>query len=101
MKVDVIIPAYNEEERIESTLANLQKEDWINKLIVVDDGSLDRTKGIAGKYADQVISSNQNRGKTNAVLSGLMEVTAEWVVLLDADLGDTASEGKKLLTPLV
>ena len=100
MKVDVIIPAYNEEERMASTLKSLRKEPWINQIIVVDDGSRDKTRMIAEEYADKVISHSENKGKTAAIFSGLLEATGEWIILLDADLGETAREGKKLLIPL-
>lgn len=101
MRADVIIPAYNEEERIELTLSHLYKVDWINQIIVVDDGSNDNTGKIARKYANEFICHDWNKGKTEAVISGLKKSKGEWIVLLDADLGETVTEGKKLLTPLI
>lgn len=101
MDVDVIVPAFNEEKYIEKTLANLREQKWFRQLIVVDDGSIDDTGKIALKYADCLITHDENKGKTEAVFSGLKKSQNEWIVLLDADLGETATEGEKLLPPLI
>ena len=55
--ISVVIPSFNEEERIERCLASLVKQDFPRneyEIIVVDGGSKDRTREIAEKYADVV-----------------------------------------------
>ena len=100
MIADVIIPAYNESERLAETLTALKGQTWVNKIILIDDGSTDDTKGIALEFTDAVYSHEVNKGKAEAVFTGLSKLTGEWVILLDADLGGTATEAEKLLIPL-
>ena len=63
--VSVIIPAFNEEERIQGTIRSVKRLDRIDELIVVDDGSRDRTAAIAGRYADRAAALTRGGG-TNA-----------------------------------
>lgn len=92
---DIIIPAYNEADRLYETLNSLREEKWVNRIVVVNDGSTDETAEIAGKKADLVHSLPDNKGKSAAVFTGLKIIEGEWVVLLDADLGATAREAEK------
>ncbi|MBU9714689.1 glycosyltransferase family 2 protein [Evansella tamaricis] len=101
MKVDVIIPAYNEEDMIGTTLTSLIAQSWINEIIVVDDGSSDNTFDIAKKYTNIVLKHHKNEGKGNAIITGLTHSKGEWVMLLDADLGESASDAIKLLEPII
>lgn len=104
--VSIIIPAYNEVERIEGTLSALQKlrecqadgHKW--ELIVVDDGSGDRTGEKAAGMADRVISHRSNLGKGAAMHSGINVAKGKIVVFLDADLGASAVHVTKLLEPI-
>ncbi|WP_078597057.1 glycosyltransferase family 2 protein [Evansella clarkii] len=98
---DIIIPAYNEADRLYETLNSLREEKWVNQIVVIDDGSTDRTAEIAREKADLVHSLPDNKGKSAAVFTGLNFIEGEWVVLLDADLGATAREAEKLLFPLM
>lgn len=98
--VSVIIPAYNEEDYLEYTLSAIRESDWATELIVINDGSNDRTGEIAKKLADQYIGFDENRGKGEALKAGFERANYEIIVCLDADLGVTASEGRKLVAPL-
>lgn len=85
--LSVIIPAYNEEERIERTLEDYSKAlasrgDY--EIIVVCDGSTDRTAEIAKKYA-KVLSFPQRLGKGGGVLEGFKVATGDVVGFTDAD----------------
>ncbi|OIJ16892.1 hypothetical protein BKP37_04315 [Anaerobacillus alkalilacustris] len=97
----VVVPAYNEEDMIKITLATLNRCSWVNQLIVVDDGSNDRTALIAENYCDQVISLKQNKGKACALKEGWKASLNDVVISLDADLGITAREGEKLVEKLL
>ncbi|MDI6840277.1 MAG: glycosyltransferase family 2 protein [bacterium] len=94
-KVSVIIPAYNEEENIPILIKELQNMISNTKLdcevILVDDGSEDKTYEIAKKCEAnynfmKVIRHRHNFGKTEAILSGLKAASGDLLVLMDADL---------------
>ncbi|SDH35877.1 glycosyltransferase family 2 protein [Alteribacillus bidgolensis] len=100
MKTSVIIPAYNEERHLKSTLQTLRKAGWANELIGVNDGSSDSTGRIMEKYCDVSISFIKNHGKTAAAKAGWLASKGEFIVILDADLRDSAIYGSELLYPL-
>ncbi len=113
MKPDlsIIIPAYNEEARlgdsVSQILAYLQKENRRAELIIVDDGSLDRTAEVAEnsltafpEIQSQVIRYEKNRGKGFAVKTGLLAATADIALFSDADLSTPIEETPKLVEPL-
>jgi glycosyltransferase involved in cell wall biosynthesis len=79
----VVVPAYNEEENIREFLKKLTKE--AEHIIVVDDGSTDRTYSIAKKFKVRVIRHKRNMGKSQAVITGLKASRSEAVVLIDGD----------------
>ncbi len=88
--VSVIIPAYNEEKTIAKTIESVLKLDYPKdklKVIVVNDGSTDRTLEIAKKYeeAGVLVLSQENKGKAAALNHGLKHVDTEFVACLDAD----------------
>ncbi|MGB4564092.1 MAG: glycosyltransferase family 2 protein, partial [Dethiobacteria bacterium] len=99
--ISVIIPAFNEAPRIGATVEALLKLDEVGEVLVVDDGSTDGTAGAAARSGARVIRMEQNRGKSAAVLHGLRQVEAPVVALVDADLGATAGELKKLFPPVL
>ncbi len=101
-KVSVVIPAHNEEGRVGETVKTARKIHPSTEVIVVDDGSTDRTREEALKAgADKVVSLRPSRGKGRALEAGIREARGNFVLLLDADLGKSALEGRKLLEPLL
>ncbi|GAV22348.1 glycosyltransferase family 2 protein [Carboxydothermus pertinax] len=100
-KVSVIIPAFNEEERIGETVRASFKIPGVKEVLVVDDGSTDNTYQEAAKAGARVIKLTQNRGKGKAIEAGAQEFTGDFVVLLDGDLGSSAAWAEKLLNPLL
>lgn len=93
MKISVIIPAYNEEKRIEKaihTVSSYMEENFDDyEIIIVDDGSTDRTKEKAIAAASSnvlVLSYDKNRGKGGAVKHGVLSSTGDIIVFTDADL---------------
>jgi len=87
MKVWIVMPAYNEERSIGGVLDALHKEGW-RDIIVVDDGSRDRTTEMARKKGAVVISHPQNIGLGAAIRTGLkaaLERGADCAVTFDAD----------------
>lgn len=97
-KISIVIPMYNEQEvaeacykRIKKVLNDLTQYDY--ELIIVDDGSKDKTLEIITKIAKtdnkvEIISFSRNFGHQAAVTAGLKETTGDAVVIIDADMQD-------------
>lgn len=111
LALSVIIPAYNEAARLDKTLekviAYLNEYDGETELIVVDDGSQDRTAEVArhafahaGRVEARVIRYEQNRGKGYAVRTGLLAARAPVALFSDADLSTPISETPKVVAPI-
>lgn len=95
VELSFVLPAYNEEDSIEcalGTLDELVKEKRLPyEIVVVDDGSEDKTLKRATKYASRnghvkVVSYTRNEGKGHAVKTGFMQTTGEVVIFADSDL---------------
>lgn len=100
--VSVIIPAFNEEDRILQTLDGLRDIESISKIIVIDDGSTDATyQLLKGRAGITLIHNESNRGKGYAVKTALDHVNSEYVAILDADLCYSSSQIKKLISCIV
>jgi len=85
-KVSIIIPAYNEEKNLPHLIINLRKlEEYDLEIIVVDDGSNDKTSKVAKKLGTKVISYRPNRGKGVAFRKAVSYVTRQYVIQIDAD----------------
>jgi glycosyltransferase involved in cell wall biosynthesis len=96
--VTAIVPAYNECENIEKTIEALKQINGITEIIVVNDGSNDNTYELLRKIDNiKVIHHAINKGKGHAVKSALSFVTNDYVLLVDADLKNSALEMKKLV----
>jgi glycosyltransferase involved in cell wall biosynthesis len=100
MKISVVVPAYNEEERLDATLRAIRKWNDGAELIVVDDGSQDRTAEIAAELADVVIRNKQNGGKGFSLWNGFKQASGGVILFLDADLGDSAVNAGDLVVPI-
>jgi len=105
----VIIPLYNEEQTlkplVERTIKTLEAGDIPTEIIIVDDGSTDKSVLIAGQlaseYADvKTLRHHRNLGKTAAIKTGFKHSTGEVIVLLDADLQYDPEDIQKLLMPI-
>jgi GT2 family glycosyltransferase len=95
--VDILIPAFNEAERIGRTVAGI-RGGVPGRIIVVDDGSTDGTcEAAVAAGADIVIRHDTNEGKGGALNTALAVSDARYLLLLDADLGNTAA----VVAPLV
>jgi glycosyltransferase involved in cell wall biosynthesis len=104
VNLSVLLPAYNEAERLGATLAAIRTitpEAHIGEIIVVDDGSTDRTAEIAEEAGADVVYRQANRGKGAALQAAFDLSRYEIVLMLDADLGDSAVEAIKLVKPVL
>jgi esterase/lipase len=86
-KVAAIVPAYNESERISNVLSVLTQTKIINEIIVIDDGSTDKTLEIAKKFKRvKSIRNSKNLGKAESMERGVNSTNAEIIFFCDADL---------------
>jgi biofilm PGA synthesis N-glycosyltransferase PgaC len=87
-KISVLIPAFNEERNIGETLRNVFSSDYPKKkmeVIVIDDGSSDKTAKIASKFPVRLISYRLNKGKIFALNKGIANAKGDVIITLDAD----------------
>lgn len=99
--VTIVIPAYNEEARLGDTLEAVKSLDGIRKILVVNDGSTDKTAEVADKYDIELVDLGDNVGKGGAMNSAIPYIDTDIIVFLDADLGSSASEATKIIKPLL
>lgn len=105
IKISIIIPCYNEEKYISTVLNNINKQRKLFNLeiIVVDDGSKDKTNEILNKYKriiNKIVVKKKNEGKGSAIKQGLNYVTGKYTLIQDADLEYSPSDYSKIFSPL-
>jgi glycosyltransferase involved in cell wall biosynthesis len=111
--LSIIIPAYNEEQRIAPSLDHilgfLSSNSYRAEVVIVNDGSTDNTEGYVLSRADEfrgagiplrVLTNEPNRGKGYSVRRGVSEARGEVILFTDADLSSPISEAPKLLDPI-
>ena len=105
-KISIVIPAYNEEAHIDGLLrrvleVDIQSLGFEKEILVVDDGSQDRTYEVAASFpAVKALRQVPNQGKGIAVQRGIRESTGDWVLVQDADLEYDPKDYRELLTPI-
>lgn len=100
-EITVLIPAFNEERYIADTLYGVKSAGIANRVLVVDDCSTDNTSSIAQDAGAEVIRRISNRGKGNALNTGLKSIISGVVVFIDGDVGRSAKEFYKLVEPIL
>ena len=106
LRIDVLIPAWNEEKALPLVLADLPK-DWVRQVIVCDNGSTDGTSEAAIR-AGAVVVSQPERGYGNACLAGMRYLEnlppseqPDLIVFLDGDYSDFPDELPKVVAPIL
>ena len=106
LKLSIIIPAYNEEKRIPSFLEELIEFSRKNlenfEIIIINDGSKDRTKQVVLNFLKnqqnvKLVSYKENMGKGHAVLQGVLKAQGEFILFMDADGSTPPYEIKNML----
>jgi glycosyltransferase involved in cell wall biosynthesis len=109
-QVAVVIPAYDEEDRVGATVTAAAALPGVDMVVVVDDGSRDGTARAAREAGASVLRHARNRGKAAAMETGAEAVRLvdqreqrpepRHLLFLDADLGATAAQAGPLITPV-
>jgi glycosyltransferase involved in cell wall biosynthesis len=86
-KLTIVIPAYNEELGLGAVLNEIKLEcgDFVEEIILVDDGSTDQTGSIGNQQGVHVIRHSSNKGYGAALKSGIRAAKTEFILTLDAD----------------
>jgi dolichyl-phosphate beta-glucosyltransferase len=103
--LSIVIPAYNEEKRIERSLEKIYKylstQPFSYEVIISDDGSTDSTKEIVKRHQEDWIEleliENIHRGKAPAIIAGMKEANGKFVLFTDVDLSVSIEEVGKML----
>ncbi len=107
--LSVIIPAFNEEERLPDTLAKIadfiQSQSFTSEVIVVDNASTDRTAAIVADYSSRYLFIRYlyeaRRGKGAAVRRGMLSGRGDYLLISDVDLAVPIAAVKKFLPPML
>ncbi|MCX8044290.1 MAG: glycosyltransferase family 2 protein [Desulfobacterota bacterium] len=94
--ISVVVPVYNEEQRIESFLGDVltffDASDFTHELIIVDDGSYDNTISLVKTFLKEhrngdhrIVQLPKNQGKGEAIRQGMLAATGEYIFFIDAD----------------
>lgn len=104
--LSIIIPAYNEEQRISSTLDIVldyfNTKDYKTEILVVDDGSNDKTVEIIREYSMKspmvaLVQNPYNQGKGAAVRRGMLHAQGQYLLFSDADLSAPIGDVERLI----
>jgi glycosyltransferase involved in cell wall biosynthesis len=102
--LSVLIPVYNEERTLERLLDAVEERPEVSELVIVDDGSTDRTSEILSAreftITAQVIRHERNRGKGAALRTAIAAANGEVALVQDADLEYDPAEFPLLLAPI-
>ncbi len=109
--LSVVIPAYNEEKRLPQTLEKissfLMQQSYLSEIIIVDDGSQDKTSNISLPHFHppllevRMLQHHHNQGKGAAVKTGILKAKGKYILFTDADNSTPISEVNKLLPYLI
>lgn len=108
-KYSIVIPAYNESQRIPATLIAvvdvIRSYGWPAEVLVVDDGSRDNTVEVVRKFSEanpevRLVLNGANHGKGYSVRNGLLQAQGQIVMFTDADLSAPIEEAERLFAAI-
>jgi len=100
----VVMPCFNERATIKLIVDRVLASPLVTELVIVDDGSTDGTRELLAEFADprvRVFEQHRNQGKGAALRRGFQEVTAEYVIVQDADLEYDPRDYAQMIAPLL
>lgn len=103
MKLSVIMPVYNEDRTLQEVINKIKAVDIEKEIIIVDDGSDDKTKQLLQNVngpSIKILTHPYNKGKGAAIKTALKSATGDTVVIQDADLEYDPQDYLKLLKPI-
>ena len=104
MKLSIIIPVYNEESTLLKLLKKIKTININKEIIIVNDGSTDRTnyilKKLSKNYYDKIIHHKKNFGKGAAIITASKYISGDVIIIQDADLEYNPKDYKKLINPI-
>ncbi len=101
--LSVVVPCYNEEATIVELLNRVTASPWVHEVIVVDDGSSDKSRELLEQYPDPLVRVHvqpRNMGKGAALRTGFSLATGDYAVVQDADLEYNPDDYGLLIAPL-
>jgi glycosyltransferase involved in cell wall biosynthesis len=100
LKISIIIPAFNEEKKIQEVINSIIQLRVNDEIIVVDDGSTDNTYELAKKTGVQVIHHPYNKGYGAAIKTGIRNASGDVLLFIDADGQHKAEDIEKVIAPI-
>jgi glycosyltransferase involved in cell wall biosynthesis len=102
MKLSIIIPVYNESKTIGEIIRQVKAVKGFDKeIIVVNDGSTDKTSKVIKDIRDiKVINHQKNQGKGSAIRTGIAKAGGDYLLVQDADLEYDPQDISTMLTPI-
>lgn len=109
MKLSIIVPVYNEENTIEEILKRVERleiKGVTKEVIVVNDGSSDKTSQILSKIGTRdknikILNHKRNFGKGAAVVTGIKNTTGDILIIQDADLEYDPNDIPRIIKPIM
>ncbi|MCF8079358.1 MAG: glycosyltransferase family 2 protein [Desulfobacterales bacterium] len=105
MKLSILIPVFNEENTLQALLDRVLDSPFQKEVLVVDDGSTDRTpkilEGFQGREGVLLFRHDRNRGKGAALRTAIRHITGDIAIIQDADLEYDPQDFETLIAPIL
>lgn len=100
-KMVCVVPVYNEADLIVDTIENLKKIEYIDEIVIVNDGSQDNTLEVINTLGVKVINLEKNMGKGYAMKTAIENLEYDYLGFIDGDLGETSIQTENLIIPII
>jgi glycosyltransferase involved in cell wall biosynthesis len=101
MNVIAVVPSYEEEFVVGDTVRSLRAIEEVDTVLVIDDGSSDRTADAAVDAGARMVVNSPNLGKGSSLNRVLPNLDFDVLLLIDGDIGNSATEARALLKPVL